>query len=281
MSVRIGLISDTHMPERWPQLPSGVHKHFTGVDLILHAGDVGELWVLDELSLLAPVVAVHGNDETDEATEGLAYKHLIGLAGQRIYLCHSHEPDTIAELASRKTDNWEPKLQRRVKQAQCHGASIYVYGHTHIPMARKIDGVFLINPGAIGSGNEICRQVVQAIAILEISTTGEAYVEFIRLDSSADPRVPAVDYTKGFKKALSRVSESIVSEQVELSFHKAQLEGIDMDHEFRDVLLRVARKCWSRELDLMDEDTLIDEAEKDESLSMEQKIRFRTILCGP
>ena len=50
-------------------LPASLLDIFAGVDLILHAGDIGELWVLDELSHIAPVVAVHGNDETAEATE--------------------------------------------------------------------------------------------------------------------------------------------------------------------------------------------------------------------
>jgi hypothetical protein len=54
----LGLISDTHMPERWPELPGAIFDVFAGVDLILHAGDVGELWVLDRLSAIAPVLAV-------------------------------------------------------------------------------------------------------------------------------------------------------------------------------------------------------------------------------
>ena len=55
-TVRIGLISDTHMPERWPSLPPAIFELFKGVDLLLHAGGVGELWVLDQLSAIAPDV---------------------------------------------------------------------------------------------------------------------------------------------------------------------------------------------------------------------------------
>jgi putative phosphoesterase len=64
VAARIGIISDTHMPERCAALPPALFETLRGVDLLLHAGDVGELWVLDRLSALAPVVAVHGNDET-------------------------------------------------------------------------------------------------------------------------------------------------------------------------------------------------------------------------
>ena len=69
----LGLISDTHMPKRWPAMPAAVFEALRSVDLVLHAGDVGKLWVLDELSVIAPVVAVHGNDETDEAQRELPY----------------------------------------------------------------------------------------------------------------------------------------------------------------------------------------------------------------
>lgn len=50
VALTIGLISDTHMPQRWPRLPTAVPQIFADVSLIFHAEDVGELWVLDELS---------------------------------------------------------------------------------------------------------------------------------------------------------------------------------------------------------------------------------------
>lgn len=64
LAATIGLISDTHLPERRRTLPPALHAIFEGVDLLLHAGDVGELRVLDELGEIAVVVAVHGNDDT-------------------------------------------------------------------------------------------------------------------------------------------------------------------------------------------------------------------------
>ena len=51
---RIGLVSDTHMPDRCDALPPALFATLRGVDLLLHAGDVGELWVLDQLSAIAP-----------------------------------------------------------------------------------------------------------------------------------------------------------------------------------------------------------------------------------
>src|SRR5438094_1902815 len=79
----IGLLSDTHLPDRLEALPPALFDVFAGVHLILHAGDVGELRVLDELSALAPVVAVHGNDDTAEAQRELPYPHAVAVAGWR------------------------------------------------------------------------------------------------------------------------------------------------------------------------------------------------------
>src|SRR5262245_50582690 len=90
VAARIGLISDTHMPERCVALPPSLFDVLQGVDLLLHAGDVGELWVLDRLAALAPVVAVHGNDDTEAAQRELPYQQVIAVAGRRIELTHSH-----------------------------------------------------------------------------------------------------------------------------------------------------------------------------------------------
>src|SRR5262245_35386614 len=130
----IGLISDTHMPFRWKALPPLIFEVFADVDLILHAGDIGELWVLDELSTLAPVIAVHGNDETIEATQALPYLQTIMVGGQRIVLTHGHYPDHAEEMEHRKDDNWFPKLARLADFGRQHRAQIVVSGHSHIPM---------------------------------------------------------------------------------------------------------------------------------------------------
>lgn len=109
----IGLLSDTHLPERLAALPPALFAVLRGVDLVLHAGDVGELGVLDCLSAIAPVVAVHGNDESANARRELPYQQIVTLAGQRLVLTHAHYPDRAEELASRRDDSWAPKLARR------------------------------------------------------------------------------------------------------------------------------------------------------------------------
>src|SRR5690606_154429 len=97
----IGLLSDTHMPLRRRWLPPELPAIFADVDLLLHAGDVGPLSVLDELGRIAPVVAVHGNDESEEAQRQLPYQQVVSVGGVRILLWHSHFPDWDEEMAFR------------------------------------------------------------------------------------------------------------------------------------------------------------------------------------
>lgn len=165
--MKLGLISDTHMPDRWKALPERVFELFADVDLILHAGDVGELWLLDQLSECAPVVAVHGNDETPGAESALPYLQTISVAGHRIVLTHAHYPIRAEEIASR-TNPWKPIFERRANFAKEHGASICIFGHTHIPMDLEYQGIRLINPGAIASGNPWTKQLIQTVAILTL-----------------------------------------------------------------------------------------------------------------
>jgi len=125
----VGLISDTHGLMR-----PGVHAALTGVELILHAGDVGGSEILDELRLIAPVRAVLGN--TDPPGEpGLAEEIVLEVGGLRLHVSHGHElgSPTPAKLAAR------------------YDADVVVYGHTHRPLVTQHDGRLFVNPGAAGA----------------------------------------------------------------------------------------------------------------------------------
>ena len=124
----VGLISDTHGLIR-----PGVHDALEGVELILHAGDVGGPEILDELRLIAPIKAVFGN--TDPAGDPtLADRIDLQLGGVRIHVSHGHEvgSPTPAKLAAR------------------YDADIVVYGHTHKQLVTKLDRQLFVNPGAAG-----------------------------------------------------------------------------------------------------------------------------------
>ena len=124
----IGLISDTHGLVR-PE----VHTALAGVELILHAGDVGGAEILDELALIAPVKAVYGN--TDPAgAPGLAQALDLTLGGVRVHVSHGHE------LGSPKP----------ASLAAAYDADVIVYGHTHRQDVSRVGAMLIVNPGAAG-----------------------------------------------------------------------------------------------------------------------------------
>lgn len=154
--MRVGLISDTH-----GLLRPSVHRALAGVELILHAGDVcGEL-ILPELESIAPVQAVMGNcDDWDPA---LARERWIDLAGLRTHLSHGHEVG--APNAAR--------LISEYPEAQC-----IIYGHTHRPDVKRLNGVLVVNPGAAGPRRFDLRPTVAVLTVRD----GVGEVELIDLD---------------------------------------------------------------------------------------------------
>jgi uncharacterized protein len=246
VAARVGLISDTHMPARCATLPPALFEVLRGVDLLLHAGDVGELWVLDALSAIAPVIAVHGNDETAEAQRELPYQQVIAVGGQRILLTHAHYPDRAAEMESRQDDEWAPKLNRRAAMGRRAGARIVVFGHTHIPMAVEHEGVFLINPGALACPSLESRQRVQSIAILCIRDDGPPYVTHIDLARPDQPFVPRIDWEAGFGAAHQQFGQSILAPDLASDFPRlaATIQRAAPDDGW-GLYLRLAHRCWS------------------------------------
>ncbi len=84
---KIGVISDTHVPH-FKKLPEVIWEHFDGIELIIHAGDLSVLAVLNELEAIAPVVAVQGNIEEDEVRMKLPVKREIVVGQCRIGIVH-------------------------------------------------------------------------------------------------------------------------------------------------------------------------------------------------
>jgi putative phosphoesterase len=266
--VRIGLISDTHMPERWAALPTAVFQLFQDVDLILHAGDVGELWVLDQLSNIAPVVAVHGNDETRAAQQELPYQQIVTVAGQRILLWHSHFPDRVDEMNDRLVD-WplRQKLGRMVSRAQRAGAAFCVFGHWHIPLACQQDGVLLINPGAIASGNPFTRQLVQTVAVLELRENGRPTLTHFNLAEPERPYLPPTDLGAPFEPNAAHFNDTILAPDL-ANLPSQRLWEIIHLHSLQiyPAVLRAAQRCWSGERPYLTRDDLISEIQQDPAI---------------
>ena len=193
----IGLISDTHFQERLFALPDQLARVWGTVDLVLHAGDVGDLSVLDQLGRVAPVVAVHGNDEPDMAKRDLPEQQLLMIGGLRVLLWHSHYPDPVEEQAKRK-GNWGPKLDRMAARAREAGAEVLVYGHSHVPAISRHAGVTLFNPGALASSSFFTRQAVQTVGRLRVLAGGAFEVEHVDLATGQVVEMPAPDPAEDF-----------------------------------------------------------------------------------
>ena len=251
VAARIGLISDTHMPERCLALPPALFDALGGVDLLLHAGDVGELWVLDHLSAIAPVLAVHGNDDTADAQRELPYQQLLTIAGLRIVLTHAHYPDRAQELEVRKNDAWGPKLERRAAFGHRAGAAIVVFGHTHVPMSLTHGTVLLVNPGAIAAPNYVTRQRLQSVALLFIRDDGVPTVVHIDLATPERPFVPQIDWKVGFAAAHSQFTESLMTPDLEVIWKGLNRVGQSLDEDMRSKLWaglrQILERCWSGE----------------------------------
>ena len=243
---RVGLVSDTHMPERCAAFPASTFDVFQGVDLLLHAGDLGELRVLDCLSAIAPVVAVHGNDETQDAQRALPYQQVISAAGQRILLWHSHYPDP-AEGKANRGGPWHRILTRQAERGQQVGASVVVFGHAHVPLKCRHNDILLVNPGALASGSLFTRQDRQTVALLYICNDGELVVVHIDLAAPDQPFVPSVDWDAGIKTAIGQFQSPIVAPDLLESVGELGRQTYSDLEALKEAILPLCHPCWTGE----------------------------------
>lgn len=155
VATRVGLISDTHNMLR-PQ----VFDVFKGVDVILHAGDVGDDDILDELETIAPVFAVRGNTDRVDNPRLPARRSLV-IRGVRVHLSHGHEVGA-----------------KPITLLAAYGdADVIVYGHTHRELITREDDTLVVNPGAAGARR---FDLMPCVAILALDGA-RPEVELVRL----------------------------------------------------------------------------------------------------
>ncbi len=122
---RVGLISDTHGLLRPEALTA-----LTGVDHIVHAGDIGSADILEQLRKIAPVTAVRGNNDKGAWARGIAENEVLAIEGSLLYVLHDlHELDLDPAAA---------------------GFTAVITGHSHKPVISERDGVLFVNPGSAG-----------------------------------------------------------------------------------------------------------------------------------
>ncbi|HUS83090.1 MAG TPA: metallophosphoesterase family protein [Dehalococcoidia bacterium] len=147
----LGLISDTHGYFD-PRLPDA----FRGVERILHAGDIGNLDVIDRLEAIAPVVAVHGNMDNPLVANRFPADTTVDVSGLSIYLVHRPH---------------DARFGPHVR--------IVVEGHTHRSRVEEKDGILYVNPGAAGKTLTFAGRTV---ALLEIDGDA-AHARIVALDT--------------------------------------------------------------------------------------------------
>ena len=130
--MRLGIISDTH-----GLLRPEVYEVFSGVDLILHAGDIGSAELLDELEAMAPVHAVWGNTDGFDIRRRVPELCQMRIEGFDFLVVHGHQLGSPTPEA----------LHQRWPEAE-----IIIYGHTHRPLLATVDQVVTVmNPGGAGA----------------------------------------------------------------------------------------------------------------------------------
>lgn len=121
---KIGVISDTHGLFR-PE----IKKAFNGVNLIIHAGDMGKPEVIQHMEEIAPVIAVRGNVDGGNWCSGIPYSDIVNIDNKLIYLIHN-----INEFDYTGTEKLD----------------VVIFGHSHKPLIEYEDDVLYFNPGSAG-----------------------------------------------------------------------------------------------------------------------------------
>ena len=141
---RIGLISDTHGLLR-PEAIAALR----GSDFIVHAGDIGDAKVLEDLKALAPVTVVRGNNDKGSWAEQIADTEVLQIGDVFIYILHN-----LAEL------DLDPVAA---------GFQVVVSGHSHHPSIEEREGVLYVNPGSSGP-----RRFKLPVAVAELEILGRS-----------------------------------------------------------------------------------------------------------
>jgi hypothetical protein len=169
--MKVGLISDTHIPEAGKELPSQVRQVFEACDLILHAGDLHVLSVLDWLEEIAPVVAARGNGDIWLPPDPrLKQTQAVTAEGWRIGLSHG--------LALPEILSW--RALEKIMDRDFNGlVDVIVFGDTHVETIETYKGILLINPGSPTLPHNLMPQP-GTVGLLDV-TTGKVEAQIISL----------------------------------------------------------------------------------------------------
>lgn len=160
-SVKIGVISDTHIPERANEIPQKILDDFKNVDMIIHAGDLVDLSVLEKLkSVCSNIKAVWGNMDPEEVRKKIPEKEILQIGKHRIGIMHGYgAPNNLVQHLSSifKDDK----------------VDMVIFGHAHYSVNEKIGGILFFNPG---SATDKVFAPYNSYGIIEINDKIEARI---------------------------------------------------------------------------------------------------------
>ena len=159
MPIVIGVISDTHGLLR----PEAVNA-LRGVDMILHAGDIGGPEILDELGRIAPVLAVRGNNDKGDWARDIPDRRAVEFGGLRISMLHD--------------------LKEINQSSEAANARVVVAGHSHRPSVEERAGILYLNPGSAGPRR---FSLPTTVALLRIGDRVSAEIVHLLTDQTKTP----------------------------------------------------------------------------------------------
>jgi hypothetical protein len=134
--MKIGVIADTHIPDRAKDIPQQILETFKGMDMVIHAGDFVDLSILNKLKTVCrDVKAVWGNMDPYEVRKQLPEKEIVGIGNYKIGIMHGYGPpnkliDLLTEIFKEENIN------------------IIIFGHSHSAVNEKRGNILYFNPGS-------------------------------------------------------------------------------------------------------------------------------------
>lgn len=162
--MKIGVLADTHIPNSASDLPGVVYEKFQGVDLILHAGDFTEMFLLKRLQEIAKVIAVKGNMDSERLKCELPETRIVTQKDFRIGITHGYG------IPSKTIDNVKLKFEGE-------DLDIIIFGHSHQACNEVINNTIYFNPG---SPTDKVFSLYNSFGIIAIDQ--EIHPEIIRLE---------------------------------------------------------------------------------------------------
>lgn len=194
-------MADSHVGEHAARLPPAVLGAMSGVDLIVHAGDLSVAGVLDELGALAPVVAVRGNHDRQGVAARLPRDVVVRVGDVRIGVTHGHR-GPLTEILHGAAVILTGRLPLggflRAARRRFGGVDAVVFGHLHVPVSRRLGGTLMFSPGAVYLPE---RDAARRFGRLE----GRLYHRFRSAcpPGSATPRIGVIEIGDGRVSARS------------------------------------------------------------------------------